>query len=117
MKRATYIIGLLFWVASVFTVNAQEQKPSNITPLPILIECGPVQEIESAPLNSNEVPVAEASVSWMIPSGQFITAPLVIWANPSTRSMSMILHVTPEMACLAFPGIEFGPVKPKGNNL
>lgn len=109
MKKAALLItGLLFWVATSLTVFAQEKNP-NLVQLPVMVECGPVDEIANILKKYEEIPTAKAIVTWILPSGQYMQGPMTIWINPDTRTVSIVIQPNEDFACLAFPGNDFGP--------
>jgi hypothetical protein len=108
MKRATFILGLLFWVATSFTVFAQESTDP-LVQLPIMVDCGPTQQIDKMLEGYEEIPVAQADVMWRLPSGEFLKGPMTIFANPKQFTISIVIYPAEEFACIAFPGNNFGP--------
>jgi len=108
MKKAALIIGLLFWVATSVAGFAQE-KNTNLVQLPVMVECGPVDEIANILKKYKEIPTAKAIVTWILPSGQYMQGPMTIWINPDTRTVSIVIQPNEGFACLAFPGNDFGP--------
>jgi hypothetical protein len=108
MKKAALITGLLFWVATSFTVFAQESTDP-LVQLPIMVDCGPTQQIDKILEGYEEVPVAKADVMWRLPSGDFLSGPLTIFAHPEKRTISMVIQPSEDFACIAFPGNNFGP--------
>lgn len=107
-KVAPFILGLLFWVTTSLVVFAQEKKP-NLIQLPIMVECGTVNDIASILREYQEIPTAEAIVTWILPNGQFLQGPMTIWINPDSRTMSITIQPSDDFVCMAFPGVEFGP--------
>ena len=108
MRKAALITGLLFWVATSVAVLAQEKDPE-IVQLPIMVDCGHVDKIAEMLIEYQEVPVAKAYVMWRLPSGEFMTGPLTIFAHPTDRTISMVIQPTEDFACITFPGNNFGP--------
>ena len=109
MKRATFILGLLFWVATFTSSSAQEKERPGIVQLPILLDCGPTETIAQMVIDYEEIPVAQAEVLWRVPSGEFLSGPMTIFAHPETRTISIVIQPTEEFACIVFPGNNFGP--------
>jgi len=111
MKKAAFITGLLFWVATSLTVFAQEdsQPTQPMVNLPIMLDCGPAEVIAEMLIGYEEIPVAQAEVIWRIPSGEFRSGPMTIFAHPEKRTVSFVIDIGNSFACIAFPGNNFGP--------
>jgi hypothetical protein len=111
MKRATLIAGLLFWVATSFTVFAQEEQEqkSKLVQLPILLDCGSIQAISELLVEYQEIPIAEANVMWRLPSGQYLEGPMTIFVHPTDLTISIVIQATEDFGCIAFPGKDFRP--------
>ena len=107
MKRAALILGLLFWVAT-FTSSSAQERPG-IVQLPIFLDCGPTETIAQMVIDYEEVPVAQAEVLWRVPTGEFLSGPMTIFAHPEKRTISIVIQPTEDFACIAFPGNNFGP--------
>lgn len=109
MKRAALIIGLLFWVVTSISVLAQESTERKTVPLPILIDCGSVEEISIILKDFQEMPVAQGKAVWKIPNGQYLEGPMTIWINPTTLTFSITIQPSEETACIILPGAGFTP--------
>ena len=111
MRKAVLILGLLFWVATTNTVLAQEEnKPTvPLVNLPVMLDCGPAEVIAEMLIEYEEVPVAQATVMWRIPSGEYLSGPMTIFAHPENKTVSFVIDISNGYACIAFPGKDFGP--------
>ena len=111
MRKAALITGLLFWVATSFTVLAQE-KSRDLVQLPILLDCGPADKIAEMIVEYQEIPFAKASVIWRLPSGDFFAGYMTVFVSPDRQTVSFVVYPDGQenFACMAFPGNNFGPV-------
>lgn len=96
------------------TPTPQQQPNSQVMKLPILVDCGPAEVVEALLRNHGEIPTAQALVTWSLPNGQFLRGPMVIWANPKTFSVSIVIMPAVDFACIVMPGANFGPVSSEG---
>jgi len=114
MKNIVYILGLLCSVAfagGLITGTSAfgQEKPNQMVQLPIMIDCGPVEEVGKILQKYKELPTAKAMVTWRLPSGQYLSGPMTIWVNPETRTTSITIEPTEGFACVVMPGTDFGP--------
>ena len=109
------IIGLVIWLVSATTIHAEEnnEPPSKTQPkvitLPMMIDCGPVDEVLKMISQYGETPLAKAIVSWKIPNGTILSGPMAIWANPETFTVSVTIQPSPDGMCIVLPGKDFSP--------
>lgn len=125
--QKTILIGVLVWLLSATTVFAQPeaqtpqtapQVPNNgIVNLPVMLDCGPITSIMEILANFKELPTATGDATWKIPNGQILKGKMVIWINPQTKSFSITIQPSSEMACIFLPGMNFAPFKTSGTSL
>lgn len=125
--QKTILMGFLFWLLSATTVFAQpEAQTPRATPqvpndgivnLPVMLDCGPITSIMEILQNYKEVPTATGDASWRIPNGQMLKGRMVIWINPDTKSFSITIQPSEEMACIFLPGMNFAPFNNPGTSL
>ena len=110
MRKAALITGLLFWVATSFTVLAQE-KSNDLVQLPILLDCGPADKIAEMLVGYKEIPIAIADVMWRLPSGDYLLGSMTVFASPDSKTVSFVVQPkdVDDFACIAFPGNNFQP--------
>lgn len=96
------------------TPTPQQQPNAQVMKLPILVDCGPAEIVEALLRKHGEIPTAQALVTWGLPNGQFLRGPMVIWANPKTFSVSIVIMPAVDFACIVMPGANFGPVSSEG---
>lgn len=95
-----------------------QQDPSQgIMKLPIMVDCGPREVVEKLLRDHGEIPTAQALVTWSLPSGQYLRGPMVIWANPKTFTVSIVIMPAIDFACIVMPGANFSPIYDKGNSI
>ena len=110
MKKATLLIGLLFWVTTSFTVFAQERPPSNkFNNLPMMVDCGTMEDVSALLQKHGEVPTASSMVQWQIPGGGTLSGPMILWVNPDTRTMTITIQPSEGFVCMLLPGTRFAP--------
>lgn len=110
MKKATLLIGLLFWVTTSFTVFAQESPPSNkFNNLPMMVDCGTMEDVSALLQKHGEVPTASSMVQWQIPGGGTLSGPMILWVNPDTRTMTITIQPSEGFVCMLLPGTRFAP--------
>ena len=110
MKKAALLVGLLFWVATSFTVFAQERPPSNtFNSLPIMVDCGTMEDVSALLQKHGEVPTASSIVQWQIPGGGTLSGPMILWINPDTRTMTITIQPAEGFVCMLLPGTQFAP--------
>ena len=96
------------------TPTPQVPLDEGVMKLPILVDCGPRPVVEKLLKSHGEIPTAQALVTWSLPNGQFLRGPMVIWANPKTFSVSIVILPAADFACIVMPGANFGPVASEG---
>jgi hypothetical protein len=96
------------------TPTPQVPLDEGVMKLPIMVDCGPAQVVEKLLRSHGEIPTAQALVTWSLPNGQFLRGPMVIWANPETFSVSIVIMPAVDFACIVMPGANFGPVSSEG---
>ena len=110
MKKATLLIGLLFWVTISFTVFAQESPlPNKFNNLPIMVDCGTMEDVSALLQKHGEVPTASSMVQWQIPGGGTLSGPMILWVNPDTRTMTITIQPSEGFVCMLLPGTRFAP--------
>jgi|TARA_B100001094_G_C18164476_1_gene791240 hypothetical protein len=98
------------------TPPPQQEPNQGVMKLPILVDCGPAPVVEKLLRDHGEIPTAQALVTWSLPNGQFLRGPMVIWANPITFSVSIVIMPAVDFACIVMPGANFGPVINEGKS-
>jgi|TARA_B110000285_G_scaffold143021_1_gene159824 hypothetical protein len=95
-----------------------QQDPSQgIMKLPIMVDCGPREVVEKLLRDHGEIPTAQALVTWSLPNGQYLRGPMVIWANPKTFTVSIVIMPAIDFACIVMPGANFSPIYDKGDSI
>jgi hypothetical protein len=113
MKLLTMMTMVVVFVFST-VVHAEQSTPPQgpgaepSTILPIMVECGTPEVVGQMLVRYQEVPTAEGTATWRIPTGQLLTGPMVIWINPETKTYSITIQPSDDMVCVVLPGNGFG---------
>tara|TARA_B100000900_G_C20578192_1_gene716255 strand:- start:143 stop:511 length:369 start_codon:yes stop_codon:yes gene_type:complete len=98
------------------TPNPQIPAPQNGFPIALTVMCDTVDKM-SAVLEAryNEVPIATGT-GLMMTQGQALSGTMLMWGNPESKTYSITMD-NGKIMCMLLTGKEFGPVKPKGEDL
>jgi len=106
-----FLLGLAFFVSNPIQAEEQptpEEQPQ-ILALPIMVQCGSAEFIDTVMSNYNEVPFATATGTWTLPDGSPLTGGVEVYVNPETRTFSVLIVPNPEVKCVVISGNSFGP--------
>ncbi|MBB13260.1 MAG: hypothetical protein CMC78_03730 [Flavobacteriaceae bacterium] len=88
--------------------------------MPALIDCGDPKYVKKILADFKEIPVGTGQTFVIRPDGLMQPAPFTFYANPETRTTSVVVKFVPPFGpgiwCIISAGAEFQPAGPKGDN-